>query len=94
MESWAIETSPKLYAEPPRFGPYFQEYFNEQKDHMPVQNLRKPFVTVEDMAINFRYQDQALSHIRDKMRTTWNRQNQTFRDTMDDTHTDFNSDNI
>lgn len=94
MESWAIKTSPKLYVEPPRFGPYFQEYFNEQKDHMPIQNLRKPFATVEDMATYFRDQDQSLAHKRDKMRTTWTRQNQKFQDTMDDICTYFNYDSI
>lgn len=94
MASWATKLSPNLYAGPPRFRPNFQEYFNEQCDHMPIQNLREHFATIKYMEAYFKKQDQALAHKRDQMRITQVRQNQSFQDTVEDVRNYFNSDNM
>lgn len=55
---WITEFSPTLYVEPPRFALLFQDFYNQQEDHMLTQSLRARFASAGEMESYFTNQDQ------------------------------------
>lgn len=72
----------------------YQAFYNEHKDHMPIQNLRVWFSTAEAMEIYFTEQDQSLRNRMDEIKTTRSWKNQEFRDDKDQLHDYYNSDDM
>lgn len=81
---WVEEVSPTLYIEPPRFAPVFRDFYEQQENHMLTQILRARFASTEDMENYFTYQDQEKERRRDHMCAEWTRQNNEFKNTMQD----------
>lgn len=70
---------PKFYCALPNFRQNYQALYDENRDHMSIQNLRNQFPTSEAMQTYFYEQDCTLSNRCTEMRTNWARQNNTFK---------------
>ncbi|KAL5061063.1 hypothetical protein RYX36_032668 [Vicia faba] len=76
ITTWAHEVSPYLYINTPKFGAEYQSFYDQNRDHVQVTNLREIFHTSTVMESCIVEQNQNLENRRAETRTLRARQNQ------------------